>query len=1169
MMGSAATKTSKDKTAAQVEGHSQKSSQQPALSGNQAGITGLQELAGNRAVNQALDSENDNAHQTGVTRDSMDHTANSELKTLPSANATVADAKGLPPAVRSVLTGGGGSPLEPGIRRFMESRFGYDFSPVRIHTSASASDSARQVNAAAYTVGKDVVFGEGRYAPGSLAGKELMAHELAHTVQQHPQHRNSPPLSSASRSEQEASVAANAVLGGQHVAQQASTAVGIARQELVENDSQRLEDLIRQIETILERQEFLVLTDEYKQEEFSTLQKLVMEFMERAALQPSLFHEHSDLIFRSIRALWPTDIRANKQSLPFINRAVSTSSTVLNEERNEERRQEEEAWNLLTRVPGPISNEAAPFGNVMSDQFADDELYFDNRYVTRVHPRTDTRRRFAFSKAEEVRKTRVRVTYANLLVMAASGENFSNLVRRLKGSHDFVGSDKARQHFADFIVSDWAQRLLAAFHMRRGHFARRTEHARKIHEQLAWVQQGLALAPQYADLLWTEESIEAVEQNINQKPWKMKTFRHVLDVEATVGNEFGNRIILNHDGGLVWFGLGGYVYVQHKQYFIKQVAGYSQFTQTLEKKTRGLFYVSTYLGKAVLMAASFSRVLAPAAQMGLYAIEKDIAEYERRPAPRRPSVFELGKELLSPGKQVVVDLASGKSLGNTAENYAFNKGMDVGGSVVLGQVSKKVQKSRNLRTDSEKLPATAKGAVGQKPKSPAEAETSTIPPYRVEPEVASPEVEAPGGMGPKPDEPFPRRIRMDEEPKQINKKGPDAKSPRERPPNFKPVEVPSTKVSQEVPPRTRRIGDAKMSRGKGAANDPVKNEPLNAMKGPKKPSTINRNKPPQPSRKRGLTSKTTPEGKRRSVPENGAQTPKVAEAEDRILIHDSELRAARNRAEASLGRTLTPEEIRQLDIIITFEKTTSEKRAMSEKGGRVESELHEVPGERGAPYLRRGERMPGTSEVPPRIKKSEKDRLRKKARKMAEAELMGALNDPSQSNPRTQETLGYLTPDQVEDFLRTKALPEGMEFDHYMGLADFLEWGHLSETGVILPRIIHRAGGHGTDVTYPRETASPRDPNFEETYGFQVDRSAKKHARGRQGEVAEGTATTGDLDIDIMKEQKVRLAMERKDLARLQERAERNPNPKLDAKIREKEKLIRGREQVLRLYEDN
>jgi len=66
----------------------------------------------------------------------------------------------------------------------MEPRFGYDFSGVRVHTDAKAAESAQAVNARAYTVGQNTVFGASQYAPGTSAGKQLLAHELAHVVQQ-------------------------------------------------------------------------------------------------------------------------------------------------------------------------------------------------------------------------------------------------------------------------------------------------------------------------------------------------------------------------------------------------------------------------------------------------------------------------------------------------------------------------------------------------------------------------------------------------------------------------------------------------------------------------------------------------------------------------------------------------------------------------------------------------------------------------------------------------------------------------------------------------------------------------------------------------------------------------------------------------------------------------
>lgn len=79
---------------------------------------------------------------------------------------------------------GSGSPLDDSTRDFMESRFGFDFSKVRIHNDERAEKSAESVNALAYTVGPHVVFGGGQYAPTTDTGQRLMAHELTHVVQQ-------------------------------------------------------------------------------------------------------------------------------------------------------------------------------------------------------------------------------------------------------------------------------------------------------------------------------------------------------------------------------------------------------------------------------------------------------------------------------------------------------------------------------------------------------------------------------------------------------------------------------------------------------------------------------------------------------------------------------------------------------------------------------------------------------------------------------------------------------------------------------------------------------------------------------------------------------------------------------------------------------------------------
>ncbi len=88
-----------------------------------------------------------------------------------------------PDSVDRVLAGSG-RPLDTVLQQDMGQRFGHDFSQVRVHTGPSAELSARDVNAHAYTVGQNIVFGAGRFMPASPEGQRLLAHELTHVVQQ-------------------------------------------------------------------------------------------------------------------------------------------------------------------------------------------------------------------------------------------------------------------------------------------------------------------------------------------------------------------------------------------------------------------------------------------------------------------------------------------------------------------------------------------------------------------------------------------------------------------------------------------------------------------------------------------------------------------------------------------------------------------------------------------------------------------------------------------------------------------------------------------------------------------------------------------------------------------------------------------------------------------------
>ena len=133
----------------------------------------------------------------------------------------------VPPIVHDVLHSAG-QPLDQPTRVFMESRFGHDFSKVRIHTDAQAAESAVAVSAKAYTVGHDVVFRRDAYTPYTNAGQRLLAHELAHVIQQQGRLGTAAP---GIRHEHEADAAAEAVVQrGAAVRITGGSSIGLARQ---------------------------------------------------------------------------------------------------------------------------------------------------------------------------------------------------------------------------------------------------------------------------------------------------------------------------------------------------------------------------------------------------------------------------------------------------------------------------------------------------------------------------------------------------------------------------------------------------------------------------------------------------------------------------------------------------------------------------------------------------------------------------------------------------------------------------------------------------------------------------------------------------------------------------------------------------------------------------
>jgi len=112
------------------------------------------------------------------------------LRTKPMTHPQPESIKGCKEAthiVQDVLRSSG-RPLDSSTRQFMETRYGHDFSEVRVHTNRQAALSAQAVSARAYTVGQNIVFGWGQYNPSRREGLHLLAHELAHVIQQSGNH---------------------------------------------------------------------------------------------------------------------------------------------------------------------------------------------------------------------------------------------------------------------------------------------------------------------------------------------------------------------------------------------------------------------------------------------------------------------------------------------------------------------------------------------------------------------------------------------------------------------------------------------------------------------------------------------------------------------------------------------------------------------------------------------------------------------------------------------------------------------------------------------------------------------------------------------------------------------------------------------------------------------
>lgn len=135
------------------------------------------------ASNDPLEQEADRVADQ-VMSAAIDPTINSTPPRIQRFNGHSGGENSSAPASVDHVLANTGRPLEPALQQDMSQRFGHDFSRVRVHSGAEAEQSARDVNAHAYTVGYNIAFGASQFAPGTNEGRSLLAHELTHVVQQ-------------------------------------------------------------------------------------------------------------------------------------------------------------------------------------------------------------------------------------------------------------------------------------------------------------------------------------------------------------------------------------------------------------------------------------------------------------------------------------------------------------------------------------------------------------------------------------------------------------------------------------------------------------------------------------------------------------------------------------------------------------------------------------------------------------------------------------------------------------------------------------------------------------------------------------------------------------------------------------------------------------------------
>lgn len=343
--------------------------------------------------------------------------------------------------------------------------------------------------------------------------------------------------------------------------------------------------------------------------------------------------------------------------------------------------------------------------------------------------------------------------------------------------------------------------------------------------------------------------------------------------------------------------------------------------------------------------------------------------------------------------------------------------------------------------------------------------------------------------------------------------------------DISPAEVPDAPAGTKARAKARTVSDVETQKAATKVPEPPD---LKSMLPPGTEVTPEISKAARPKEVAPEIKASTSRPAELVKPEGGQDVPALKAAESDI----------------ELERPMSAEELKRLEIFTEMLGEIQEKRAMATKGGLVDEVFTDLP-EARAPAMQRGERVPGRTEISPRVAAS----LRSRARRAFGRLLAEALLDPAKRTPLIRKTMEYLTPEQIDFVIKNGKLPKGFEFDHFLAVADFPEFAHRGDVGAALPKEVHREAAHGGDTTREREAATMLEPEAEIRPPFHPDTEGAEievaHQKSRERMIDEAMRTSGDIDQDI-------LIFQRAELARMQAEAATIRRRKATAKNRKK-----------------